>query len=80
MKTCAELTQLLSEAQDKKLSFADKWATRAHLMMCRGCRNYEKQLNFLREAVRGYARGRADDRNQDRMENPKDKKIPDSQS
>lgn len=78
MKTCAELTQLLSEAQDRELSFADKWATRTHLMICKGCRNYEKQLNFLREAVCGYAGGRADDCNHDRMKNTKDKKNPDS--
>lgn len=73
MKTCAELTQLLSEAQDRKLSFAEKWTTRTHLMMCRGCRNYQKQLNFLRDAVRGYASGRAEDR----AGNPAGKKNPD---
>jgi len=77
MKTCAELTQLLSEAQDRKLSFAEKMTTLTHLMMCRGCRNYEKQLNFLREAVGGYAQGRADDRSHDHMENPTIKKNPD---
>jgi hypothetical protein len=77
MKTCAELTQLLSEAQDRKLSFAEKWATRTHLMMCRGCRNYEKQLNFLRNAMRGYAGGRAEDRLHDRADNATGKKNPD---
>ncbi len=77
MKTCAELTQLLSEAQDRKLSFAEKLATRTHLMICRGCRNYQKQLGFLRDAVRGYAGGRADDRLGDRAENPITQKNPD---
>jgi len=77
MKTCAELTQLLSEAQDRKLSFSEKWATRTHLMMCRGCRNYEKQLNFLRDAMRGYAGGRVKDRLHDQADHATEKKNPD---
>lgn len=65
MKTCAEISQLLSEAQDRKLSFTEKFVGRTHLMMCRGCRNYQKQLGFLREAMRGYATGRGDKKNPD---------------
>ncbi len=60
MKTCAEITQLLSEIQDREMSFAENIAARTHLMMCKGCRSYKNQLNFLRDAVRGFTAGRVD--------------------
>lgn len=31
-------------------------AMRLHLMMCRGCRNFEKQLAFIRKAARKLPR------------------------
>ncbi len=65
MKTCAEISQLLSEAQDRHLSFGENLAARTHLIMCRGCRNYKKQLNFLRDALRSYAGGSRDKKNPD---------------
>lgn len=65
MKTCAEISQLLSEAQDRDLSFGENFAARTHLMMCRGCRNYKKQLSFLREALRTYTGGLRDKKNPD---------------
>jgi predicted anti-sigma-YlaC factor YlaD len=65
MKSCSEITELLSEGQDRKLSFFESLATRTHLMMCRGCRHYSKQLDFLRNAVRAYADGNWDKKNPD---------------
>lgn len=65
MKSCAEVTKLLSESQDRTMSFAEAFAARTHLMMCRGCRNYQQQLDFLRKAVRAYAAGRVDTKNPD---------------
>lgn len=65
MKTCAEISKLLSESQDRTMSFVESLAAQTHLMMCGGCRNYKKQLNFLREAMRAYASGQADKKNPD---------------
>lgn len=65
MKSCAEITKLLSESQDRSLLFTEAFEARAHLMMCRGCRTYKKQVQFLREIVRGYTGGRADKKNPD---------------
>jgi len=65
MKTCAQITELLSESQDRPMSFAEAFAARTHLMMCGGCRTYKKQLTFLREAMRAYAGGRPDKKNPD---------------
>lgn len=65
MKSCAEITKLLSESQDRSLLFVESLESRTHLMMCRGCRTYKKQLQFLREVVRGYTGGRVENINPD---------------
>ena len=56
MLTCKEITRLLSESQDRKLSVAEKLKLEMHLAMCRGCKAYKGQLAFLREACRRYTR------------------------
>ena len=56
MLTCKEITRLLSESQDRKLSVAEKLKLEMHLVMCRGCKVYKGQLAFLREACRRYTR------------------------
>jgi len=63
MKTCEEITKLMSEAQDRKMSLAESFAAQTHLVLCGGCRNYKKQLNFLREAMRAYAQGGSEKNN-----------------
>ncbi len=52
MLSCKDVTHLLSEAQDRKLLLPEKLHLEMHLAMCKGCRNYRKQMNFLREACR----------------------------
>ena len=50
--TCKVATRLLSEAQDRKLVLPEKLQLEIHLAMCTGCRNYRRQMSFLREACR----------------------------
>lgn len=54
MLNCKEVTHLLSEAQDRKLTLTERLPLRVHLAMCQGCRNFSKQLDFLRSASRGF--------------------------
>lgn len=54
MLTCKEVTQLLSQAQDRKLGLGERISLEMHLAMCRGCTNFKSQINFLREACRRY--------------------------
>jgi hypothetical protein len=61
MMNCKEVTQLLSEAQDRELGLTERLPLRMHLLMCKGCRNFEKQLDFLRLATRGYSTRREGD-------------------
>lgn len=54
MLSCKETTQRLSEAQDRDLSLAEKLQLKMHLAMCGGCRNFSKQMDFLRTVCRRY--------------------------
>ena len=54
MLTCREVTQLLSEAQERKLTVAERLRLRVHLAMCRGCANFKKQMSFLHDACRQF--------------------------
>jgi Putative zinc-finger len=54
MLSCKESTRLLSQAQDRILTLPERLQLEMHLAICKGCRNYKGQLNFLREACRRY--------------------------
>lgn len=55
MLNCKQNTELLSQALDRPITVREKLAIRLHLMMCRGCRNFEKQLIFIRKVSRKMA-------------------------
>lgn len=54
MITCKEVSELLSQAQDRPLGLGEKFGLKAHLLMCNGCRNFAKQLDFIRAAMKRY--------------------------
>jgi len=54
MLTCKEVTHLLSEGQDRKLTVAERVRMEMHLLICDGCSNFSRQMNFLRKACRRY--------------------------
>ena len=56
MPTCREATELLSRAQDRRLTLREKLVLYIHLPLCQGCRNFAAQLRFLRRAIREYVR------------------------
>lgn len=59
MLRCKEVTHLLSEAQDRNLSFSERLQLKMHLAMCTGCRNFKGQMAFLRQACRRYLTDRS---------------------
>lgn len=61
MLTCKEVTHLLSESQDRKLTLAERMHMEMHLAMCKGCSNFKRQMEFLRAACRRYADTRSRD-------------------
>lgn len=54
MLTCKETSMLLSQAQDQRLRLRNRLSLRLHLMLCDGCTNFRKQLEFIRVALRRY--------------------------
>lgn len=63
MLNCKDATRLMSAAQDRPLGLAEKARLEMHLALCRGCRNFRRQMDFLRAACRRLPLGKqtADD-------------------
>ncbi len=61
MLSCEETSELLSRAQDERLSFTERMGVRIHLLMCSLCHRYEKQLRFIRKATESLAQDSAHD-------------------
>jgi hypothetical protein len=60
MLTCKEVTTLASEALDRKRTWRERFGMRLHLMMCKLCSRYVRQLRVLHEASRYLAERPAD--------------------
>ncbi len=54
MLSCKQATELMSQEQDRALSFAERWGLRFHVAMCAGCGIYRRQMAFLRLACEHY--------------------------
>ena len=52
MHNCKEVTRMVSESMDRKLPLHQRMGIRVHLLMCKFCSRYKKQLLILREAMR----------------------------
>lgn len=57
LPTCREIAAQLSREQDAAEPTPHRLSLRLHLMMCRHCRRYERQLVWLRQSL---TRARAD--------------------
>ena len=53
MLSCKDVTQLISQSMDISLPFGKRIGMRLHLLMCKFCSRYERQLLLIRETVRG---------------------------
>jgi len=54
MRSCREITALVSQGLDKKLSFGERMAIGIHVMLCSRCRNFQSQTQFIRKAAHRY--------------------------
>jgi hypothetical protein len=50
--SCKESTRLQSAALDRRLTFLERFGLRCHLLLCKWCRRYGRQIKFLRSAAR----------------------------
>ena len=55
MLSCKEAARLVSRGMDSRLGFCQRAALRLHLAICDGCSNFNKQMAFLRQAVKRLA-------------------------
>ena len=53
--TCDQAAELMSRAQEVKLSRPERWALSFHLLICRLCRKYNRQLKLLRAIMNKLA-------------------------
>lgn len=60
MLACNEATRLMSDSQERALNLRERLALRMHVVMCSGCRNFERQMQTLRAGMRHFARNRRD--------------------
>ena len=49
--SCKEASRLLSQSMDRELSVGEQARLRLHLTLCDACRNFNRQLNQLRDAL-----------------------------
>lgn len=66
---CRQASRLQSEALDHKLPFLQRVGLRIHLLLCKWCRRYGKQIRFLRDAAHEHP---------DELVAPARQKLPDA--
>jgi predicted anti-sigma-YlaC factor YlaD len=59
MLNCREVAELCSEEMERPLRIGERVSMSTHLMMCRNCTNYRKQVKALRFMAHAYAGGGA---------------------
>lgn len=55
MLNCRRVTELLSEAQERKLSMRERVSLKMHRMMCSGCNNFGKQILIIGVIAKKYS-------------------------
>lgn len=51
---CREVHKLIVRAQDARLPWLARLRARLHLAFCGACRNFERQMAFLRASCRRF--------------------------
>ena len=52
MLSCKDVTRLISESMDRSLPLGKRIGVRVHLLICKFCERYERQLHQIRETAR----------------------------
>ena len=52
MLSCKDVTRLISESMDRSLPLRKRIGVRLHLLICKFCARYERQLLLIRKTVR----------------------------
>ena len=52
--SCKEASRLISQMQDSDLPFGQRLRVRVHLLFCKACTQFERQIRFLRRVMGKY--------------------------
>ncbi|MDD7426253.1 MAG: zf-HC2 domain-containing protein [[Actinobacillus] rossii] len=52
---CLEVTKLVSDSQERPLSFKEKIGVRSHLLYCPHCRNFAKHCQQMSQLMKKFA-------------------------
>ncbi|MEO6293991.1 MAG: hypothetical protein ABIO88_15375, partial [Burkholderiaceae bacterium] len=52
--TCKQAAALLVAREDRDIDFVDKVGLRLHLLACKACPNFEKQLLIMRNSMKQW--------------------------
>jgi hypothetical protein len=52
---CEQMTRLASESLDRELGTLERVALRSHVLYCKACRRFLRQIMFLRRTLRQLA-------------------------
>lgn len=63
MLSCKQVTRLLSEQQERKLTFSETMQLRMHLWICKPCKRFKQQIQQLTGLAKQFAQGADDDNN-----------------
>jgi hypothetical protein len=54
MRSCKDVHKLVAESMDRELGFIDRFAMRAHLLICIHCTRFMQNMKLLRAAMRRF--------------------------
>jgi hypothetical protein len=54
MRTCKEAAAIMVAREDRALSLPDRMALRLHLLMCKACPRFERQLLGMRNNLKQW--------------------------
>jgi hypothetical protein len=63
-RTCREVTRLVLEGQDRRLSATERVALRLHWLACDGCSRFRRQVEVMRGALGRWRQYREGDENE----------------
>jgi len=55
MLNCKQVSQLVSQSLDRRLTWKERMAVRMHLIICKYCKRFEQQLHAMRKAIKRMA-------------------------
>ena len=60
-RSCKEVTALLVAREDRELALSDRLALRLHLLVCKACPRFERQMLSMRNQLQQWRNYTTDD-------------------